>query len=90
MALLHKKHARTCSTGCLVVKWLLCILLLIVAVAALVGVYNTHILFAADPVEFRMQFGSTSGSLAILAFAIASTAFMKHMISCLGECEICS
>lgn len=90
MAILHKKSSTTCSTGCLATKWLLCILLLVATVAALVGVYSTHILLTTDPVDFRLQFGSTSGSLAILAFAIASTTFMKHMVSCLGECEICS
>ena len=75
--------------GCITIKWLLGALLLLAAVASLVGMYYTHILFGTDPVEFRMQFGSTSGSLAIIAFAISSSAFMKQMLACMGECEIC-
>lgn len=90
MALLAKKKSDTCSTGCLVTKWVLCLLLLVVSVAALVGVYETHIIIGTDPARFAVQFGSTSGSLSIIAFVLASVAWMKHMICCMGPCEVCS
>lgn len=87
MALLSKKKTDTCSTGCLVTKWVLCLLLLLIAIAALIGVYQTHVL---DLAPVRVQFGSTSGSLAIIAFVASSVACMKHMISCMGSCAVCS
>ncbi len=71
-------------------KWVLCLLLLIVAIAALVGVYQTHVITGTDPARFAVQFGSTSGSLSIIAFVLASVAWMKHMICCMSPCEVCS
>ncbi|MBP7113842.1 MAG: hypothetical protein KBA40_00125 [Candidatus Peribacteraceae bacterium] len=90
MALLSKKKTESCSTGCLVTKWALCLLLLVVTLAALIGVYETHVIIGTDPARFAVQFGSTSGSLAILAFTVASVSFMKHMICCMSPCEVCS
>jgi hypothetical protein len=89
MALMGKKKADTCSTGCLITKWALCILLFLVSVAALIGVYETHIITGTDPVRFAVQFGSSGGSLAILAFTVASVSFMKQILCCLGPCEVC-
>ncbi len=86
MALLSKKK-QTCALPCVIIKWTLCVLLLIVAVAALVGVFQTHII---DLAPMRVQFGSTSGSLSIVAFTLASVAWLKHMICCMSPCEACS
>lgn len=88
MALMSKK-APQCSTGCMIAKWVICILLFLVAVAALIGVYETHVIIGSDPASFKMQFGSTSGSLAIMAFAIAVSTWFKKLVSCMGKCEIC-
>lgn len=90
MALLGKKKTETCSTGCMITKWALCLLLLVVSLAALVGVWETHVIIGTDPARFAVQFGSTSGSLAILAFAVASVSWMKQVISCMSSCEVCS
>ncbi len=90
MALMGKKKVGTCSTGCMVTKWALCLLLLLVSLAAIVGVYETHIIIGTDPARFAVQFGSTSGSLSIIAFVLASVACMKHMVACMGPCEICN
>ncbi len=89
MAILSKKHAG-CSTSCTVGKWIVCLLLLLVAVAALVGVYQTHVIVGTDPARFAIQFGSTSGSLSILAFVVAVMAWGKKMSCCMsGTCEVC-
>ena len=85
MALLAKKQ--TCSMPCMVIKWTVCALLFLAAVAALVGVFQTHII---DLAPVRIQFGSTSGSLSIIAFAIAIMAWGKKMACCMGKCEICT
>lgn len=90
MALMGKKKADTCSTSCLVAKWGLCVLLVLVTLAALVGVWETHVIIGTDPARFAVQFGSTSGSLAIMAFVIASVSMMKHMVCCMSSCEVCS
>ncbi len=87
MALMAKKHA-TCSPACMIMKWVVCILLLLVSIAALIGVYQTHVLVGAGTIRF--QFGSTSGSFAILAFSIAVTAWGKKMKCCMMPCEVCS
>ncbi len=89
MALLSKKQA-SCSTGCQTFKWIVCVLLLLVAIAALFGVYQTHMIVGSDPARFAVQFGSTSGSLSILAFVVSVMAFGKKMSCCMsGSCEVC-
>ncbi|MSR67641.1 hypothetical protein EXS65_02340 [Candidatus Peribacteria bacterium] len=89
MAILSKKHAG-CSTGCSASKWVVCLLLLFVALAALVGVYQTHVIVGTDPARFAIQFGSTSGSLSIIAFVVAVMAWGKKMSCCMsGSCEVC-
>lgn len=86
MALLTKKK-QTCALPCVIIKWTLCVLLMVAAVSALVGVFQTHII---DLSPMRVQFGSTSGSLSIVAFTLASVAWMKQMICCMSTCEACS
>jgi hypothetical protein len=85
MALMSKKQS--CPLGCVLTKWIVCALLILAAAAALVGMYETHILGLA-PV--RLQFGSTSGSLAILAFSVAVVSAMKQLVCCMSKCEVCS
>ncbi len=88
MALLSKKQP-TCSTGCMIGKWIVAILLLIVSLASLVGVYQTHVVMGAGS-TMALQFGSTSGSLSIIAFAISTSVLVKKLASCMnGSCDIC-
>lgn len=90
MALLSKKQTECCSTGCMASKWIVCLLLLLVSVAALIGVYQTHVIVGSDPARFAIQFGSTSGSLSIMAFVISVIAWGKKMSCCMsGSCEVC-
>lgn len=86
MAILSKKQ-QSCSMPCCILKWISALLLVVVAVAALVGVYQTHIL---DLAPMRVQFGSTSGSLSIIAFCIALVAALKQVVCCMSKCEVCS
>lgn len=82
------KKSGSCSAGCLAVKWGVCALLLLAALASLVGVYETHVLIGET--SMRMQFGGTANSLSIIAFCIATVTLLKHMTACMGDCEICS
>lgn len=88
MALMSKKSSK-CSIGCMITKWVVCVLLLLVAVAALIGVFETHVMTGATG-EMYLQFGSTSGSFAILAFTISLTAALKQLIGCMSKCEVCA
>lgn len=89
MALLAKKTKGTCcSPACALMKWVVCVLLFVATVAAAVGTYQTHVLMGGETLRF--QFGSTSGSLAIIAFTIATMAWVKQMVCCMSECEVCS
>jgi len=87
MGLLSSKKRSGCRTGCIIMKWLIALLLFIVTVAALLGVYATHVLNL--PGGVGLQFGSTSGSLAILAFVASVTVWVKHMIRLGKPCEVC-
>lgn len=88
MALMSKKTSK-CSLGCMISKWIVCVLLLLVAVAALIGVFETHVMTGSTG-EMFLQFGSTSGSFAILAFAVSVSAAMKQLIGCMSKCEVCA
>ncbi len=89
MAILSKKQPG-CPIGCVIVKWVVCILLLLVAIAALLGVEQTHVMISSDPARFAVQFGSTSGSLSIIAFVVSIMAWGKQMAKCMsGSCEVC-
>lgn len=90
MSLMGKKQKSTCSPMCKSMKWIFAILLFLVTAASIVGVYETHVLLSSDGSRVALQFGSTSGSLAIIAFVIAAKVWMKQMIGCMSPCEVCS
>jgi hypothetical protein len=78
-----RRHSN-CSTPCIVSKWAVAILLFLTSIAALIGVYNTHI------VSGGVQFGSSGGSFAIIAFTVSVMAWGKKMACCMsGNCEVC-
>jgi hypothetical protein len=70
--------------GCMVVHVIVAALLLLLSLAALVGVYKSHVLLDG------LAFGTTSGSLAIIAFVAAVMAFMRQMKACSCKCDVCS
>ena len=80
MALIAKKAVVQPPFACKFTRWVVTILLFIVAVIALVGVYQTHVLVGDDMT--RIQFGSTGGSLAILAFVVSLMAWVKSVHGC--------
>ncbi len=80
----------SCSVTCFTAKWLLALLFFIVAIGAAIGVYQTHVVASAGGAEFAFQFGSTSGSLAIIAFCAAAMCWSKQMCRCMKKCEVCS
>lgn len=88
MALMSKKTNK-CSVGCMITKWVVAILLLLLAVAALIGVFKTHVMTGATG-EMYLQFGTTGGSFAILAFTVAVTSGMKQLVGCMSKCEVCA
>ena len=91
MALLGKKQTSSCSVGCKFCKWVVALLLLAVSIASLAGVYQTHVMSGSDGSRMVIQFGSTSGSLAIIAFVVSVMAWGKKMMCCMSKsCEVCS
>ncbi len=71
-----------CSNkGCAIVCKLLMLLVLITEIAAIVGVYNAHLATGG------MTFGSTTGSLSILALAINSMVLLKFGQMHCKECS---
>ena len=73
-----------CSAVCMTSKIILAVLLFLTTLASLLGVYQTHF------VGGSMQFGSTSGSLAIIAFVASALAWGKKMKCCMmNNCEVC-
>jgi hypothetical protein len=90
MSLLKKSKPASCSIGCVMTKWTLAVLLFVAAIAAGIGVYNTHIFTAAEGGRIIVQFGSGNSSLAIIAFCIAAVCWSKQMRRCMGKCEVCS
>jgi hypothetical protein len=59
------------------------VLLFLCALAALVGVYKSHFLAVG------LTFGTTQGSLSLIAFAVTITVAMKQLIKCYTKCDVC-
>ena len=89
MGLFSSKKSSGCAAGCVFMKWLVALLLFIVTIAALIGVYETHVIVREGATDILLQFGSTSGSFAIIAFTIALMAWVKTMIAIGKGCEVC-
>ena len=90
MALLssNKKQPK-CSVMCLFMKTLVGLLFTIAALASLAGVYETHVITGSPAARVILQFGTTSGSLAIIAFVLALTVWVKTLKSFKSPCEVC-
>ena len=69
--------------ACMVLHVVVSVILFIAAVAAVMGVYKAHVL------SNGLAFGTTSGSLAIVALAVVLHVWMKQMIACVTKCEAC-
>jgi hypothetical protein len=88
MALIKKKP--TCTSACIFMKWLVAVVLTIVLIASAVGVFESHVLIAQDASRVLFQFGSTSGSLSILAFVVTLAGWVKCLKAMKSPCEVCA
>lgn len=85
MALLSKKSAAKVSgcTGCSVGNILSLVLLAVATVASAIGVYKAHVLSTGA------TFGTSNGSLSLIAFVLAVTLLHKACRKCCGcSCEM--
>ncbi|MBI3331637.1 hypothetical protein HYZ99_01615 [Candidatus Peregrinibacteria bacterium] len=69
--------------ACMALHVVVSVLLFVAAVAAILGVYKAHVLSTG------LAFGTTSGSLALVALAIVLHTWMKQTIACVTKCEAC-
>lgn len=75
------KSSSECGGTMKFTRYLGCILYFLATVAALMGVYQTHFGIGT------MNFGSTSASLALIAFAISLHLWIKCMHRCCCDCK---
>jgi len=78
--MLRKKSSGGTCGPCTVVQWVVMALLFLATLAALVGVYKAHFLSTGA------TFGTTSGSLALVAFTLSLTLWAKSASHCCGCC----
>ena len=79
---MFKKKA-THMGACLALHVVVAVLLFVASIAALLGVYKAHMLSSG------FVFGTTSGSLALLAFAVSLSLCMYQLKCCVTKCEAC-
>lgn len=63
-------------TVCMVITWIIAILVLLAAVASILGVYKAHVLAGGA------TFGTTNGSLSLIALAVNLAFLVKMMAYC--------
>lgn len=63
-------------TVCMVITWVIGVLVLLAAVASIVGVYKAHFLGGGA------TFGTTNGSLSLIALAVNLAFLVKVMMHC--------
>lgn len=73
--------------ACMVLNLVVAALLLLAAIAALLGVTMTH--FENGDTGIGLVLGTMNGSLALIAFALTSTLFLKQLKHCCMKCEVC-
>ena len=76
-----KKYPHT--PGCMLIHVIGVLLLLAGTVASALGVYKAHVL--AD----GLVFGTSTGSLAIIAMGLSVTLLLKQIKACMTKCEVC-
>jgi hypothetical protein len=75
-----KKSGKAPDPNLVAVHWVVVLLYLLVTIAAGVGVYKSHLLSSGA------TFGTTSGSLSIIAFVLSLTVLLKA-VCCSGCCK---
>ena len=69
--------------GCMAVHLVVAALMLLFVLASLLGVYASHMLSEG------LTFGTSQGSLAIIAFVVGVKGFFCTLQSCFAKCEMC-
>ncbi len=83
MALFGKKAKNSGCSGCTLTNVVSTVLLFISALASAIGVYKAHVLAAGA------TFGTSNGSLSLIAFALSLTLLTKSMKACCGcSCDM--
>ncbi len=82
MLFFHKKKTPY-QGACMVLHLVVAGLLLFASIAAFVGVYKAHVLVDG------LVFGTSGGSLSLLAFAVCLSLWMYQMKCCATPCEAC-
>lgn len=83
MAIFQKKSKSVGCTGCTAGNIVASVLLAIGAIASAIGVYKAHVLAAGA------TFGTSNGSLSLIAFVIAVSLLHKTCKSCCGcSCDM--
>jgi len=67
---------------CTILNLVIGVFAALLSLAALVGVYMSHVLPSG------LVFGTTSGSLSIMAFGLSLFLLKKAMAACVCQCEI--
>lgn len=67
----------------MVLHLVLAAFLTLAALAALVGVYQAHFL------DIGLTFGTTSGSLSLIAFGVTLMFWLQQVKACMVKCEFC-
>lgn len=78
MSLLGKKSKNSGCTGCGIANYVALVLLAIGTIATVIGVYKAHLLPAGA------TFGTSNGSLSLIAFVLAVTLLKKTFCGCCG------
>lgn len=70
--------------ACMVLHVVVAVLLFVASIAAILGAYKAHVLTSGG-----LAFGTTSGSLALIAVALTLKCCMKQVCACVTKCEAC-
>ncbi len=77
------------DTGCFVCHVIVTVLLFVTTLAALMEVLASHYVILKGAREATMIFGTSAGSLSLIAFAITITFWVKSFKACMSGCEAC-
>lgn len=75
---MFRKHSDAKCPGCTVIRWVVTVILSLTSLAALIGAYKAHVLAGGA------TFGTTSGSLSLLALSVTLALWAKCAVCCCG------
>lgn len=75
--------------GCFVCHLVVMILLFVATLAAFMEVLASHYVVLKGAREATILFGTSTGSLSLIAFAVTVTFWAKSFKACMSGCEAC-